>query len=288
VHVFEPGKPYWWQWPTILSFDAPSVAVAWQWMFARAAGARLEWYHYAIIFAAVWIIYAADRWLEGWRLRPDQVKTQRHYFYQRHRWPLFALWLAVMAAGLGLALTRLTLPEIRCGFILLAPVILYTFSHQFLHRHHPWRAPKEICVAVLFAIGVVCFTLARNPSALAIIAVPLALFSLLCLANCALISIWEDEVDRSHGQTSLALQYPGVRRFVHLLPWLAAAAALASSLDHTGGLALASWCATASGILLGAVDLGHVRCGRQLSRVLADFVLLTPVLAWLGQCWWPR
>ncbi|MCC6414429.1 MAG: hypothetical protein IT582_00755, partial [Opitutaceae bacterium] len=147
VHVFQPGKPYWWQWPTILSCDAPSVAVAWQWMFARAARVELGAHHHAILFAAVWIIYAADRWLEGWRLAPGQVKTQRHYFYQRHRWPLFSLWVAVLVAGLGLALTRLATPEIRSGFLLLAPVLLYTLSHQFLHRHHPWRAPKELCVA---------------------------------------------------------------------------------------------------------------------------------------------
>lgn len=282
MHRFDPGKPYWWQWPTILSFDAPAVAVAWQAMFARAAHDQLAWHHYAILAAAVWIIYAADRWLEGWQLQPGQVKTQRHYFYQQHRWPLFTLWLSVVIGGLVLALTRLSLPEIQSGFILLVPVIIYTISHQFLHRHHPWRVPKEICVAVLFAIGVACFTLARVPHSLPIIVAPLSLFALLCLTNCALISIWEDEVDRSHGQTSLILQYPGVSRFVHLLPWLTAGFAVIAFSQQTGLVAVADLCAAASAILLGLLDLAHLRLGRQVTRVLADFVLLTPWLAILS------
>lgn len=31
----------WWQWPTVLSLDAPAVAVGWQWLFSRTAGADL-------------------------------------------------------------------------------------------------------------------------------------------------------------------------------------------------------------------------------------------------------
>ena len=35
---FVPGRPHWWQWLTILSLDAPVVAVLWQWLLARVAG----------------------------------------------------------------------------------------------------------------------------------------------------------------------------------------------------------------------------------------------------------
>lgn len=287
MNAFVPGKPYWWEWPTILSLDAPSVALAWQWMFARTAGVQLAWYHYVTLGAGVWLTYAADRWIEGWLLPPERMRTQRHLFYQRHRWSSFAVWAVVLVASFANAAVQLNPHEFRTGLLLVAPVLIYLFSHQLLHRNNPWRAPKEICVALVFVAGVSWFSLGRDPSALPRLAAPLALFGLLCFANCALISVWEDEVDRHHGQTSLALQYPGGRKFVHALPWLILALGAAFAASEHGGVRLATSCAAASGLGLGLVDLGHRRSGRQLARVLADFVLLTPVVPWALH-WVPR
>ncbi|MFI5356044.1 MAG: hypothetical protein ACHQ4G_01790 [Opitutales bacterium] len=280
---FVPGRPYWWQWPTILSLDAPAVALAWQWMLARIAGNPLVWYHYQLLGAAAWLVYAADRWIEGWWIAPSEMQTQRHLFYQRYRWPTFGVWLAVALFSFGNAVVQLNDREFRTGIILVLPVLVYLFSHQLIHRHHPWRAPKEICVALLFAAGVACFTLARMPAAANRLAVPLALFGLLCFANCALISIWENEVDLRHGQTSLALQYPGGRKFVQALPWMIALLAAGFAGREAGAVRTAALCAVGSGLGLGAVDFLHRRCGRLLARVLADFALLTPVVPWLLQ-----
>ncbi len=279
---FVPGKPKWWQWPTVLSLDALAVALLWQWLLARIACTPLAWHHVFILGAATWLVYAADRWIEGWQIAREQLRTQRHWFYQSRRWPVFAVWLGVAAAGLTAAFMRLNSREIVTGFILLVPVLVYLLSHQFMHRGNPWRAPKELCVALLFAAGVSCFPLARNPGALRVLSVPLALFGALCLANCTLISLWETEVDRTHGQTSLALQYPRGHRFVRLLPWLIALLAAVFAGRETGGVQIAALCTASSGGLLGAIDLAHVRCGRQLARVLADVALLTPLMPLLA------
>jgi hypothetical protein len=276
IKDFIPGKPKWWQWPTVLSLDAPAVALLWQWLLARVAHTPLAWHHVVILGTAVWLVYVADRWIEGWRLVPEQVLTQRHWFYQRRRWPVFTVWLGGLGTALAVAFTRLNPRELTAGFIMLAPVLAYLLSHQLVHRGHPWRAPKELCVALLFAAGVSCFPLARDPGALWGLSVPLVLFGALCLANCALISLWETEVDRTHGQTSLALQYPRGHRLVRLLPWLLAILAASFALRETGAVQIAALCAAASGGLLGAIDLAHVRCGRQLARVLADVALMTP------------
>lgn len=277
MKAFVPGKPYWWQWPTILSLDAPAVALLWQWLLAHTAQASLRGYHVFLLGAAAWLVYSADRWIEGWFLSPGQVRTQRHAFYQRWRWPAFAVWIAVAAAGVVTAFTQLSPREFAAGWLLLVPVLVYLLSHQLAHRAHPWRVPKELCVAVLFAAGVSCFQIAQHPAALHRLAVPLALFGALCLANCSLISLWETEVDRSHGQTSLVLQYPRGRRVVRALPWLLAALALGFGLGETGPVRHATLCAAASGVLLGGVDLAHGRCGRQLARVLVDAALMTPL-----------
>lgn len=285
LHDYVPGRPHWWQWLTVLSLDAPLVAVSWQLALARVAGVTLHAHHTFILGAAVWLAYAVDRWLEGWRLDPAQIETQRHWFYQRWRWPVATVWIVILWIALWLSFIRLTRDEMEAGLLLLAPVLVYLLSHQFLHRDRRWRVPKEICVALLFAIGVACFPIANFPAALPGLALTLVLFALLCFADCALISLWEDEVDRSHGQTSLALQFPQGRPLVRALPWVIAIAGFALFLwrvssGQRGGLAV---CAAVSGMLLGALDLAHRRLGRQLSRALVDVTLMTPFLFLLWQ-----
>lgn len=281
MKAFVPGRPYWWQWPTVLSLDASAVAVLWQWQLARVAGVTLGAHHAFVLGASVWLAYAADRWIEGWRLEPEQVQTQRHLFYLRWRWPLLGLWTGVLASTLGVALRSLSEHELLAGLLLLGPVLAYLLLHQLAHRNSLWRAPKELFVALLLAGGASCFALARAPGALRGMAPSLGLFALLCFANCALISLWEREVDRSHGQVSLALQYPGGGRILRLLPWLVAVVAAASAAGRSGPLREATLAAAASGALLGVVDRLQPRCGRQLARALADAALLGPLVPWV-------
>jgi hypothetical protein len=179
---------------------------------------------------------------------------------------------------LHLSLTRLTAAEWTAGLSLLMPVLVYLLSHQLVHRAHRWRVPKEICVALLLAGGVACFPTAERPAFLAQTAVPLFLFGLLCFANCALISLWENEVDRLHEQTSLALQYPGISSLVRALPWFIAVLGATLQGRTRPGTSDVTWCAVVSGALLGSVDLAHDRLGRQLSRVLVDVALMTPLI----------
>jgi hypothetical protein len=288
IKDFVPGKPKWWQWPTVLSLDAPTVALLWQWLFARVAPTPLAWYHAFILGAATWLAYAADRWIEGWQIAREQLLTQRHWFYQRWRWPIFMVWLGVLVTALVVSCTRLNSREFTAGLLVLVPVLVYLLSHQLVHRGNPWRAPKELCVALLFAAGVSCFQIAQKPGVLRMLCPSLALFGALCLTNCSLISLWETEVDRTHGQTSLALQYPRGHRLVRLLPWLLALLAAVSAERETGAVQIAALCAAASGGLLGAIDLAHARCGRQLARVLADVALLTPLLPLLPNLFFSR
>ena len=291
-----PERPPWWQWLTVLSLDAPLVAMLWQDLFASILRVRLGWYQYLLLGLTVWIVYAADRWIEGWRLSSETVQTRRHSFYIRWRWPVFIVGLIAIGACAALALTNLGLREWAAGVILVVPTLIYLLSHQLVHRHHPWRVPKEICIAVIFCIGTalapVVFAL---PAALPVgqlpreifsarleaLWVPLALFGLLCFANLALISAWESEVDTQHGQTSLALQFSKNLNLIRALPWLLAALGLAAALgthdlDRTTGL-----CVAASGVLLGILDRVEPKIGRESARTFVDLALLTPAVALL-------
>jgi len=276
-----PDKAPWWQWPTTLSLDAPAVAVVWQWLFAQTTGATLAWFHHVILAVAVWLAYSADRWIEGWRLPRDDVQTRRHQFYQHHRWTTFGIWLALLISSIVLSFQTLNATELQAGLLLLGPIIAYLLSHQFLHRQHPLRVPKELCVALLFAAGIAIFSFAQVSVDFHHGGILLILFGMLCFADCALISIWEDDVDRQHGQTSLALQYPGGHWLVRMLPWIIALVSLGFMAHASEISRISLGCISGSAMLLGLIDLRQHHHGREWARGWADFALLTPLIPWL-------
>jgi hypothetical protein len=254
------------------------VVVLWQWLLSCAARVELRWPHRFILGASVWLAYGADRWFEGWRLKPDCVRTARHRFYQRYRWPVAAVWLLGFAADLEVAITRLNHREFASGIVLLAPVLAYLLSHQLVHRHHPWRAPKELCVGALLGGGAAIFVIAQPSVALGPLIAASALFATLCFANVALISVWEHDVDLTHGQTSLVHQFRRGAAFSRTLPWTIAVVAALLSITATGAVRATGLCVVGSGLLLGLIDRAEPRLGWRLAHVLADLVLLTPLV----------
>jgi hypothetical protein len=275
------SRTEWWEWPTILSLDAPAVGVLWQGLLAAALGFPLRPPHVFILGASIWMAYAADRWFEGWRL--TRVFTRRHLFYQRYRWPVAAVWVTVFSVTVGLSLVRLNAAELEGGVLLLAAVVLYLVSHQMIHRNLGWRAPKEICVAFLLGGGAALFPALGTPAGRLEGVPPLAFFMLLCFANCLLISAWESGVDALHGQTSIALQFRRGIAFAAAVPWGIGILAAAFILLGSGGPArTAASCAAASSLFLGLLHRAEPRIGRRAARVLADVALMTPAapLAW--------
>lgn len=276
--------PRWWLWPTVLSLDAPLVVLAWQRVIASAAHAPLHAAHAWVLGSSVWLAYAADRWIEGWRLDPGSVATHRHRFYQRWRWQVFAIWMAVLAGDLAASFEALSRRELLAGTLLLLAVAAYLLSHQLVHRDNPWRLPKEMCVALLLAAGCGLFPGAAPGADLRSMIPSLGVFACLCFCNCTLISIWEHDVDAVHGQTSLSHQF-GRKAAVasHTLPWLLlvvfASAWVFDTHRHAYSLG------AMSALLLGLVDRFEPKLGRMPSRVLADIALLTPfvlvLLPWL-------
>lgn len=278
---FVPGRVRWWQWPTILALDAPAVTLAWQAMLARVAGVTLMPRHFILLGASVWLAYAADRWIEGWRLSPETVRTQRHYFYLRWRRSTFAVWIVVLLVSVTLASIRCTSQEWAASLALLVPTLLYLLSHQLVHREHSWRVPKEVCIAILIAGGAALYPAVLANSRLHLLVGPIAMFMLLCLANCLLISEWERDVDLTHRQISLALQLRQARVLAGSMPYGLAALGLGMVLFTDGATRTSALCGTASAALLTTLNWAQPRIGREWARVLADFTLLTPVLAML-------
>ena len=270
----DPARPLWWQWPTVLSLDAPAIVLAWQALVAEVAAVSIGWHERLVLALSVWLAYTVDRWIEAGRLDRSILSTPRHRFHQQWHGPIAIVAAAVLVANVAVALTTLDTRAILTGLVLAGAAALYVLSHQWLHRDAPLRVPKELCIALLLTAGVWLFTREGTGGAFWS---ALALFALLCLTNTALISRWETDVDRMHGQSSLALAFPAAGQHFRLLPWLTLTAAVlvAVSVDH-GQPAAA--CTVLSAILLAAIDRLEVAVGWPLARVLADAALLTPLL----------
>jgi hypothetical protein len=250
----------------------------WQLGIAHSASVRIGAAEVTVLGCSVWLAYGADRWIEGCRLLPESIQTHRHRFYHRWRWPIAVVWSAALILDFGAALRNLPAREFRAGAWMLLPVAAYLFSHQFVHRVSRWRAPKEVCIALLLGGGAALFPACQPGAYVPGIVISVSLFALLCFSNCALISLWEREVDRSQGQTSLALQFAEAPRIIRTLPW---AVFLLSTIAWTAfgaKVGAAPACAAASSLVLGLIDFFEARIGRIPARVLADVALMTPLI----------
>jgi hypothetical protein len=251
------------------------VSVAWLALLAGSLGVDLGWPPMVVLGTSVWLAYAADRWIEGWRLRHEDVRTPRHRFYQRWRGPVAVVWIVVLVCDITIAATRLTPTALLAGWVLTAAVGTYLLSHQFLHRTRRWRVPKEICVAGLLTGGSAVFLVGAAKTSAMI--PPLALFAGICFVNCALISSWERDVDLAHQQSSLA-QNPRHASWIRWAPWILAVGALTVAVGGGAPGRTVAACTAISALLLAAVDHFEPHIGWPPARVLADVVLLTPLL----------
>ncbi len=262
----------------VLSLDAPLVAIVWQNLFARTAHIALRPHHVALLFAATWTVYAADRWTEGFDIAPASVSTQRHRFYQQHPRAIGIAIILAASAALTLAIKTLTPAEWRWSLGLGAGVGAYLLLGPLLRKLTALHISKEIVIALLFAGGTACFPLALSQGTRELIILPIAWFAALCLVNLVLISLWEREADSAHGTASIATLHPALSRTIRIVPWILFSAATLAIFYAKDSSHPALLCTASSTALMGILDLLEPTLGRQPARVLVDAALLTPLL----------
>jgi hypothetical protein len=264
------------RWFTILSLDAPAVALAWQLVFARTFNLSLGWYHSVILVLSVWLAYAADRWFDAWRLEKDNPHTERHRFYRSNRRLLPFIWIPLLLTSVLISLRTLSVTELRNGLYLLSATLLYFgLIHLIQIRGHK-GLPKEIGTGLLFAAGVGLFLFPSYIDPL--LPLYLCLFGLLCFVNCAFIGIWEQDHDRQQSQTSLARHHPWIIHWIPtvtpFLPFLSLLPLLWASPSYILWPLAVSF--GASFLLLTLLHRIHRKISVKIIRPLADLVLLTP------------
>ena len=137
----------------LLSLDGPTVAAVWMWFIAREAGAGLLWRQVAAMFAAVWVIYAGDRLLDGWQYGQCETGEKieaRHRFHARHgRW--FGCGMAVACGAVAWLLQGFSAGEFE-GVCQGWGLRWGGGWRQSIGDR--WRVPKELGVGVFFAAAV--------------------------------------------------------------------------------------------------------------------------------------
>lgn len=289
--------PQWWH---LLSLDAPTVAALWSWSIARALEVHLPLSAPLLLALGTWLVYVADRILDGLFVSSPSALRERHFFYARHR---SAFLLASVPVGLLLAwliVTRMN-PAARHEDIAVFGVALFYFCivHVYGEAAERWL-PKELAVGVVFAVATAVPAWSRLPKARgtgvislpAVLTLMVLLFAMLCWLNCVAIEKWERAAD---GRQPNDAQLPGrskphwttlwaQRYFPGVSGGLALTAVLGAVLSRMAGMprpvpAIFLACAmTALG--LAALDRWRDRLGLGAFalRIAADAVMLTPLL----------
>jgi hypothetical protein len=287
-------------WLNLVCLDAPLVAIAWLWLFARSFGVPLQLGNAVALFLTAWLIYLADRFADAFTLKPRLPRSLRQQFCLEHR----EIWIATLALLAGFDAYVIWRTSAVQTFLVGAVVGLVAV--MYLVVNHPlgliWRSlpAKEIAIGILFAAGTVV-ALLPQPVLTPAFAIAMVVFAALCALNCISIAAWESDLDRAQGKVSIATLHPGIiGRVAQLCLVLAAGSLVLAFICRSASAFFA--CVSVSALLLGylngsgsfltvvATALGrrtHALERRQSAvpttsdrrTALADLVLLTPILA---------
>lgn len=285
----------WWLWPNLISLDAPLVAVAWLWIFARQWDAGGLHPGVALLLAAtVWIIYIADRWHDT-RRRDAGMLSARHQFHRAHGGVL--LTLGVLACAACLIFFSAAIPHARIwfvpdgsggwsglaagpGLLVLAGCAAFAALARVPGRSRIWRHSKNLTAACTFALGTALGAYGASAIDAASPAVVSAVvgFASLCLMNLIAIDAWEAEKRRgvaAPGTTSSLILPVAV-----ILP----ASLICGTTSSDWSFPLALWIAAAG---LWRVDAHRAGLSAPALRVLADVALVVPlpVIEWIRWQW---
>ncbi len=207
----------------MLSLDAVLVAIVWQQLLMRSFCDRgSTWPEAFSLGATVWLIYVADRLLDGARLDTDAPHTLRHGFYRNYRRVFLMMWIIVLAINTFVVTHCLPQELLRGGVLLASAVLIYGASVHFsalrfqvesrdaISKNSWLPIPKEVRVGVLFALGVsLCVwtpLIVEGASwrRLMPLAMTTGVMSVLFGGNCMLVAWFEQELDRTQSFPSIA------------------------------------------------------------------------------------
>ena len=281
VVPIEQRRPLWLI-PNLLSLDAPLVAVAWLYMFAKTWRADyLPWAAYISLGLVVWIIYAADRLIDS-GLQKDSVNLEaRHEFHRRHR-RFFKIALTVGSIA-ALVLVVLSLPVSIYGYSIIGGVLVIAFfALSVFGSQEPNELPyaKNIIAGFAFAYGtsMIAFVYTGFETMEWLKSRELICFSVLCILNISAIDLWEQAA------RSADLELKATNELSLTLPLLLLAGfslVFATQDRELSTRAFFYAILTGAGLLY-ILNRIRQRFSSEVVRVFADVALLLPFLVFLA------
>ncbi len=250
-------RPPVWLWPNLLSLDAPIVAVVWQDFVARSFSSTLLPAGRVVLALTVWAIYLADRIFDV-RHPASEDEATRHQLYRRHNAAARWLLAGVLAADVLVSLFWLRPAVFSAGVVIGVVVVCYLSIFAL------WRvggaAWKQPSAAIVFTAGVFLIGWMGSGQRQSLV-IPAIAFALLCYRNMRLIERWPERAGSALRGVWWALAFAGLCSI-----W-----AIVSGSNWLHAVAL-------SAVGLAAIDLFSGKLSRDARGVLADAVLLTPLL----------
>jgi hypothetical protein len=265
-------------WLNLACLDAPLVAVAWQWLFARSFQIAVSASARNALFLTAWLIYLIDRLVDSLSLPPDSARSLREQFCLHHT----KLWLGLIAAiailDAGIVLLSLDRTLLLPGACLGGVAFVYLTVNYAFNELWEIIPLKEVTIGFLFAAGTLLVLFPELSVATPFTArwtgtFVLLLFISLCSLNCMSIAVWERGLDRGQKKHSIATRWPALDFSVRISCFLLALASAVLATASRQFLPLAM-CLSVSATLL--TILHSISIQRDERVALADLVLLTP------------
>lgn len=288
-------KPLW-LYPNLLSLDAPLVAVAWLYIFAKTW--RVDYLPLAAYISlglVVWVIYVTDRLLDvSLQSGVSENLTTRHEFHRTYQW-LFRR-AAVVAGVLSLILVTLPLqvsifsyrfdtglPVRIYGFAAIGVVLIagfFTLSIFTSRGSHEIPYAKNLLAGLSFAYGTAMLSNVYTGFDMweFLRSRELICFAVLCILNISAIDLWEHAFRSADPETKasdeLALTLP--------LTLLGAAALVFASQDRELTTRPFFYAILTGAALLHILNRTRSRLSMDALRVLADVALLVPFIVFIA------
>jgi hypothetical protein len=251
---------------------------------ARALGVHLPLTSPLLLAMGTWLIYVADRILDGLPARASYSLRERHFFYARHRRAFLIAAAPATLMLLWLIVTRMN-PEARREDVAVFAAALIYFA--VIHVHGPaaerWL-PKELTVGVVFAAATAVPAWSRLPASgnapcRPVLAVMTLFFAALCWLNCVAIEKWEGkwEQNRPHATTLWAQRHVSALA-VGLTVSATVAAGAALLWNARAGMVSIFLACAISGAGLLALDHRSEGLSAFTLRIAADAAMLSPIL----------
>ncbi len=291
----EQRKPLWLI-PNLLSLDAPLVAIAWLYIFAKTW--RVDYLPWSVYFAlglVVWVIYVTDRLFDASMENENLSRLQaRHRFHRKHRrvFRRAAMIVALISLVLVTVPLRVTilglyietgLPVKIYGLALVGGLMVagfFTLSVFSIKGPDEIPYAKNILAGMAFAYGTAMLAYSYTSFDLweFVWSRELICFAVLCILNISAIDLWE-YADRSSDLETKATHEMALTLPIILLGGFALVFA---AQDHEMTTRPFFYSILTGAALLHILNRNRGRFSMEALRVLADVALLIPLIVFVA------